>query len=122
MLLSHGSQAVQTSRFSAASVQMNTCEMWYIERFWKCSCNFVISTVKYTRMCIRHGVHTSVSVFDKYLHWPHVNIKKYTCQLCKCKKFGSISVNDLHLHRIYTPYIWPLTLTGTNTPRTGSTF
>ncbi len=37
MLLSHGSQAVQTSRFSAARVPMNTCGMWYIERFWKCS-------------------------------------------------------------------------------------
>jgi hypothetical protein len=37
MLLSHGSQAVQTSRFSATRVLMNTCEMWYIERFWKCS-------------------------------------------------------------------------------------
>ncbi len=37
MLLSHGSQAVQTSRFSAARVSMNTCRMWYIERFWKCS-------------------------------------------------------------------------------------
>jgi hypothetical protein len=37
MLLSHGSQAVQTSRFSAARVLMNTCGMWYIERFWKCS-------------------------------------------------------------------------------------
>jgi hypothetical protein len=37
MLLSHGSQAVQTSRFSAARVPMNTCGMWYVERFWKCS-------------------------------------------------------------------------------------
>jgi hypothetical protein len=37
MLLSHGSQAVQTSRFLAARVPMDTCEMWYIERFWKCS-------------------------------------------------------------------------------------
>jgi hypothetical protein len=31
MLLSHGSQAVQKSRFSAARVPMDTCEMWYIE-------------------------------------------------------------------------------------------
>jgi hypothetical protein len=37
MLLSHGSQAEQTSRFSMARVPMNTCGMWYIERFWKCS-------------------------------------------------------------------------------------
>jgi hypothetical protein len=37
MLLSHGSQIVQTSRFSVARVPMNTCEIWYIERFWKCS-------------------------------------------------------------------------------------
>jgi hypothetical protein len=37
MLLSHGSQAAQTSRFSAARVPMDTCGMWYIERFWKCS-------------------------------------------------------------------------------------
>jgi hypothetical protein len=28
----------------------------------------------------------------------------------KCEKFGR--VNDLHLHWIYTPYIWLLTLTG----------
>jgi hypothetical protein len=28
MLLSHGSQAMQTSRFSATRVPMNTCEMW----------------------------------------------------------------------------------------------
>ncbi len=37
MLLSHGSQVVQTSRFSVAMVPMDTCGMWYIERFWKCS-------------------------------------------------------------------------------------
>jgi hypothetical protein len=37
MLLPHGSQVVQTSRFSAARVPMDTCGMWYIERFWKCS-------------------------------------------------------------------------------------
>ncbi len=37
MLLSHRSQAVQTSRFSAARVPMDTCEMSYIKRFWKCS-------------------------------------------------------------------------------------
>jgi hypothetical protein len=37
MLLSHRSQAVQTSRFSVARVPMDTCGMWYIERFWKCS-------------------------------------------------------------------------------------
>jgi hypothetical protein len=28
---------VQTSRFSMARVPMNTCEMWYIKRVWKCS-------------------------------------------------------------------------------------
>jgi hypothetical protein len=28
---------VQTSRFSAFKVPMDTCGMWYIERFWKCS-------------------------------------------------------------------------------------
>jgi hypothetical protein len=59
MLLSHGSQAVQTSRFSVTRVPMNTCGMWYIERFWKCSCNFVICIVKYTHLCIKHGVQTS---------------------------------------------------------------
>jgi hypothetical protein len=37
MLLSHRSQPVQTSRFSAARVPMDTCGMWYVERFWKCS-------------------------------------------------------------------------------------
>jgi hypothetical protein len=54
MLLSHASQAVQTSRFSTARVPMNTCRMWYTKRFWKnvvCSCNFVICTIKYTHTC-----------------------------------------------------------------------
>jgi ATP-dependent DNA helicase PIF1 len=37
MLLSHGSQAVQTLRFLAAKVPMDTCRMWYTKRFWKCS-------------------------------------------------------------------------------------
>jgi hypothetical protein len=37
MLLSNESQVVQTSRYSAAKVSMDTCGMWYIERFWKCS-------------------------------------------------------------------------------------
>jgi hypothetical protein len=58
-----------------------------------------------------------VSVFDKYLHWPSisVNIYIYTLQQdkCKCKKFGHVGVNDLHLHWIYTPYIQLLTFTHT---------
>jgi len=37
MLLFHGSQVVQTSRFSTVRVPMDTCEMSYIKRFWKCS-------------------------------------------------------------------------------------
>jgi hypothetical protein len=37
MLLFHRPQAVQTSRFSVARVPMDTCEMSYIKRFWKCS-------------------------------------------------------------------------------------
>ncbi len=45
MLLSHGSQAVQTSRFSAARVPMNT---WGGFGNVVCRCNFVICTVKYT--------------------------------------------------------------------------
>ncbi len=43
-----------------------------------------------------------VSLFDKYLHWPHVNLKQiYTLQQdkCKCKKIGRVRVNDLHLHK-----------------------
>jgi hypothetical protein len=53
-------------RFSVARVPMNTCGMWYIERFWKCSCsyNFVICTVKYTHLCIRHGVQTSLVIIE----------------------------------------------------------
>jgi hypothetical protein len=44
---------MQTSIFSMARVSMNTCGMWYIERFWNvvCSCNFVICIVKYTHTC-----------------------------------------------------------------------
>ncbi len=34
MLLFHGSQVVQTSRFSAARVPIDTCEMSYIKRFY----------------------------------------------------------------------------------------
>jgi len=37
MLLFHGSQVVQTSRFSTAKVSMDTCKMSYIKKFWKCS-------------------------------------------------------------------------------------
>jgi hypothetical protein len=37
MLLFHGSQVVQTSRFSVARVPLDTCEMSYIKRFWNCS-------------------------------------------------------------------------------------
>jgi hypothetical protein len=37
MLLFHGSQVVQTSRFSIARVPIDTCEMSYIKRFWNCS-------------------------------------------------------------------------------------
>jgi hypothetical protein len=44
-----------------------------------------------------------VSVCDKYLHGPHVSVIK----------FGRVSANDLHLHWIYTPNIWLLTLTRT---------
>jgi ATP-dependent DNA helicase PIF1 len=36
-VLFHGSQVVQTSRFSTARVPMDTCRMLYIKRFWKCS-------------------------------------------------------------------------------------
>jgi hypothetical protein len=52
-LLSHGSQAVQTSSLSMAKILMDTCGMWYIVRFAKivCSCNFVICTIKYTHTC-----------------------------------------------------------------------
>jgi hypothetical protein len=66
MLLFHGSQVVQTSRFSAARVLMNTCGMWYIERFGNviCSCNFVIGIVKYTHLCISHRVQTMISIWQ----------------------------------------------------------
>ncbi len=48
------------------------------------------------------------------LHWPCVNVKQlYTCEQCKSKKFGRISVNHLHLHEIYMPFIWLLTLNTT---------
>jgi hypothetical protein len=69
MLLSHGSQAVQTSRFSAARVPMDTCGMSYIKRFW--NCNFVICTIKYTHLCIRHrdqtSAHNTTSLINKKL-------------------------------------------------------
>jgi ATP-dependent DNA helicase PIF1 len=37
MLLFHGSQVVQTSRFLTARARMDTCKMLYIKRFWTCS-------------------------------------------------------------------------------------
>ncbi len=49
-----------------------------------------------------------VSVFDKYLHWPCVRVffkKTLQPNRCKCKKIGHVSVNDLHLHGMYMPYI-----------------
>jgi hypothetical protein len=56
-----------------------------------------------------------VSVCDKYLHSPHVSgVKIYIhCNRISVSviKFGHVNVNDLHLHQIYTPYIWLLTLT-----------
>jgi hypothetical protein len=58
-----------------------------------------------------------VSICDKYLHWPRVSVRKniYTLQQdkCKCKKVGRVTVNDLHLHWIYTSYIQLLTHTCT---------
>jgi hypothetical protein len=54
-----------------------------------------------------------VNVFEKYLHWSCVSVKKqYTLQKdkWKCKKIERETVNDLHLHKIYMPYICLLTL------------
>jgi hypothetical protein len=51
MLLSHRSQAVKTSRFSAARAPMNTCGILRGFGNVVCSCNFVICTVKYTHTC-----------------------------------------------------------------------
>jgi hypothetical protein len=55
-----------------------------------------------------------VSVFDKYLHWPHisVSVKKKTLQQDKCnhKRFGH---DDLPLHEIHMLYVQLLTLTHT---------
>jgi hypothetical protein len=48
-----------------------------------------------------------VSLFDKYLDWPHVNIKQiYTLQedKCKCKKFGRVSVNHTLTQDLLTIY------------------
>jgi hypothetical protein len=74
--------------------------------------NFNIYT--YTSQNIYTGC---VSVCDKFLHWPPVSVRKniYTLQQdkCKCKKLGHVSVNDLHLRWIYTPYIRLWTLRST---------
>jgi hypothetical protein len=61
-----------------------------------------------------------LSVFDKYLQWPCVNIYIYIyiLQQDKCKIFGCVSVNDLHLHWTYTLYIRLLTFTSTALVRT----
>ncbi len=55
-----------------------------------------------------------VNVFDKYLHWSHVSVKKKNTlqkDKWKCKKFERETVNDLHLDMIYMPSICLLTLT-----------
>jgi hypothetical protein len=65
----------------------------------------------FTLTCPKTLTQPCVSVFDKNLHWPCVSGKYiYTLQQvkCKCKK-----LRHLHLYRIYTPYIWLLTLTRT---------
>jgi hypothetical protein len=50
-----------------------------------------------------------VGVFDKYLHWPRVSVKKLYIHYNRI----SVSVNNLHLHLTYMPYIWLLRLTRT---------
>jgi hypothetical protein len=57
----------------------------------------------FTLTCLETFTCGRVSVFDKYLHWPCVSVKK----------LEYVHVNDLHLHLIYMQYIWLLTLTRT---------
>jgi hypothetical protein len=53
---------------------------------------------------------TTCECIWQYLHYPCVNVnvkENYAWQeyKCKCKKFKHVSVNDLHIHEIYMPYI-----------------
>jgi hypothetical protein len=71
MLLFHGSKVVQTSRISVAKVLMNTCEMWYIKRFWKCQIH--------THLCIKHEVQTS-NTYDTSFYWPYLTRQGYSVE------------------------------------------
>ncbi len=90
MLLSHGSQAVQTSNIYTGFENV------------VCSCNFVICTVKYTHLCIRHGVQTSNPLYrsieimgwlwdteEEWSYKVHSTIRPGTCkkELGNYKKF-----------------------------------
>ncbi len=72
-------------------------------------------TLVYTFTCPKIFTQGRVSVFDKYLHWPCVSVKKlYTCQQCKRNKFEHLRVNNLHFTwDLYAIYISLLTLTCT---------
>jgi len=50
-----------------------------------------------------------VCVYDKYLHWPRVSVKKIYIH-CNRISVSVKNLDDLHLHEIYMPYIRLLTL------------
>jgi len=61
------------------------------------------------------------NLFDKYLHWLCISVKNIYTHINHVSvnvKSSDINVNDLHLHGIYTLYIWLLRVTGTTLRQT----
>ncbi len=61
-----------------------------------CSCNSVICTVKYTHLCIRHGVQTSLNAKEDLWKFNYFSVQKHNLQKILEKKF-SCAYEWLHL-------------------------
>ncbi len=76
--------------------------------------NFSIYTYIYTLQNIHKGCVKCIwQIFILALCKCKKNKKSLQQDKCKCKKIGFVSLNDLHLHKIYMTYIWLLTFTRT---------
>jgi hypothetical protein len=62
-------------------------------------------TQGHVSVCDKYFTLASCKCIEKYRHCNRISVSMI--------KFGRVIVNDLHLHWIYTPYIWLMTLTRT---------